>query len=82
MHHVLKILPEYFNLVKSGVKTFELRYNDRKFKIGDIIELVTFLDEHTEPSKLHVKITYVLQNCPQYGLKEGFAILGIKIISM
>ena len=35
----LKILPEYFEAVKSGKKTFELRKNDRDFCVGDILIL-------------------------------------------
>lgn len=37
--HELKIWPEYFKAVKNGTKTFELRKNDRDFKVGDILVL-------------------------------------------
>ena len=39
MTHILKILPEFFNLVSLGVKSWELRKNDRDFQIGDILIL-------------------------------------------
>lgn len=39
MTHTLKILPEYFNAVLAGRKTFEFRYNDRDFKVGDLVIL-------------------------------------------
>ena len=35
----LKILPEYFNAIKSGQKTFEIRYNDRNYRPGDVLLL-------------------------------------------
>ena len=35
--HELKIKREYFNAIKSGEKTFEIRKNDRDFQVGDII---------------------------------------------
>lgn len=40
MNHVLKIKEVYYNHILSGEKTWELRYNDRDFKIGDTLEFV------------------------------------------
>lgn len=37
--HKLKTWPEYFAQLRRGEKTFELRENDRDFKVGDILEL-------------------------------------------
>lgn len=39
MHHDLKILPEYFDAVVTGVKSFEIRKNDREFQTGDTVTL-------------------------------------------
>jgi len=33
--HELKIWPEYFNQVRNGRMKFQLRRNDRDFKVGD-----------------------------------------------
>lgn len=33
--HMLKILPEYYQEILSGRKTYELRLNDRNYKEGD-----------------------------------------------
>lgn len=35
--HELKTLPEYFELVRKGIKNFEVRKNDRDFKVGDML---------------------------------------------
>lgn len=40
--HELKIWPEYFEAVKEGRKTFEVRENDRHFKEGDTVVLKEF----------------------------------------
>lgn len=32
--HELKILPQYFQAVWSGIKTFELRKDDRDYQLG------------------------------------------------
>ncbi|MGC4668415.1 DUF3850 domain-containing protein, partial [Enterococcus hirae] len=37
--HELKILPEYFEAVTSGRKKFEIRKNDRDYKVGDRLYL-------------------------------------------
>lgn len=37
--HELKILSPYFEHVLDGTKNFEIRKNDRKFNIGDIVKL-------------------------------------------
>ena len=37
--HTLKIWPEYFEDVATGYKNFEIRLNDREYKIGDQLHL-------------------------------------------
>lgn len=77
MIHELKIRPDFFKSVLSGVKPFEIRRNDRNFKVGDLVALNEFSDQsgYTGESALF-EITYVMTNT-EY-VKEGFAVLGIK----
>ncbi|MDO6166571.1 DUF3850 domain-containing protein [Enterobacter hormaechei] len=37
--HNLKIWPEYFAAVRGGLKRAELRWNDREYQAGDILDL-------------------------------------------
>lgn len=37
--HHLKIWPEFFAKLVDGTKTFEVRRNDRGFKMGDVLWL-------------------------------------------
>lgn len=39
MIHQLKIESKYFEQIRTGVKTFELRKNDRNYHIGDYLGL-------------------------------------------
>lgn len=75
--HELKILPEYFNAVRSGKKRFEIRRDDG-FNIGDTLKLMEFKNDQLTGRTQNVAIQYVLKNCPEYGLKQGYVILSIK----
>ena len=79
MTHELKIKPEYFLEVMNGNKTFELRKNDRDYMVGDTIILKEFDEDYTG-AQVERKISYLLMNCEQYGLMDGFVILGLKEI--
>lgn len=74
--HDLKILSEYYSAVVSGAKKFEVRYNDRDYKVGDILLLREFDGSFYTGRKTCVKVTYVLHG-GAYGLAEGYVILSI-----
>lgn len=78
MTHELKILPKYFQAVWDGSKTFELRKDDRNYQRGDILVLTEWDGEKYTGSTIYVKVTYILQNAENYGLKDGYVILGIR----
>ena len=40
MNHILDIQDKYFNDIKKGIKTFEIRRNNRNYSIGDDLTLV------------------------------------------
>ena len=73
--HDLKTLPEYFEAVDSGAKPFEVRFNDRDFKAGDVLNLREYSDGEYTGRVLHREISYVL-DAPAY-CKEGFVVLGL-----
>lgn len=78
--HKLKIKEEYFNEVKEGRKTFEIRKNDRDYKVGDVVILTKVDNEGFLTREVLVgTITYLLKNCPQYGLGCGYCIFSLKI---
>lgn len=76
--HELKIAPEYFKKVVSKEKTFECRYNDRNYQVGDILNLNEYYNQTYTGRSISVKVTYILEKFK--GLKENFVILSIKHI--
>ena len=78
MVHELKILPQYFEEVWNEKKTFELRKDDRNYKVGDTLRLLEF-DYGTYTSRECSRtISYILRDAEKYGLKQGFVILAMK----
>lgn len=57
--HNLKILPEYFEAVVRGEKTFEIRKNNRDFKVGDLIFLLEWNGEEFTDRYAMRLITYI-----------------------
>lgn len=78
MIHELKISWKYFDDVAICDKNFEIRKDDRDYKVGDII----LLQECSKEDGLWTgrmvrrKIKYILRDVPDYGLKKGFIIIG------
>lgn len=75
--HNLKIKPQYFKDVVAEVKKFEVRFNDRNFKVGDLIVLEEFDHKGYTGKYVNAEITYVC-NDPEY-VKKDYVVLGIKL---
>lgn len=74
--HDIKIGKEFFEDVKNNVKTFELRKNDRNYKVGEILELHEYEAGEETGRTCRKLITYMLKEFT--GLQNGYCILGIK----
>lgn len=81
--HTLKLQEPYFTDVAEKKKTFEIRKNDRDYKVGDILLLYLYPQPNKDKlGKIKAEITYILKDIPQFGLMEGYCILGIKVKSV
>jgi hypothetical protein len=76
--HELKAWPEYFDAVFERRKPFEVRKNDRDFKVGDIIVLRRF-----DPDKNKYtggicgrEITYLMEG-GKFGIDPDYVVLGL-----
>lgn len=74
--HELKISPNFLNDILEGDKDFEIRKNDRNFKVGDFIVFREFNNGEYQSKIACCRIGYILENYT--GLEAGYAILGIK----
>jgi ASC-1-like (ASCH) protein len=89
--HELNTWPEYLNAIMGGRKRFEVRVNDRNFKIGDRLLLREYIRPERKSLKLRhdgyftqrwarCEITYIMPG-GQFGLQEGWCVLSIKLLS-
>lgn len=79
--HELKTWPGQFNAVLEGRKTFELRRNDRDFRVGDRLVLREWVPEtqrYTDRA-LRFHVTYVTEGNVFGSLVDGFVCLGIAL---
>lgn len=75
--HELKTWPEYFGAVKRGNKSFEIRVNDRDFKVGDTLVLNEY-DPHTASysgDSIECIVTYIAQGV--FGLPDDVCVMAI-----
>ena len=76
--HELKTWPKYFAAVRSGQKRFEIRRNDREFKVGDILVLREF-DPETQDYTGQAEerqVTFLLSEEDYGGVIHGFVAIG------
>ena len=83
MIHQLKIAPCYFKEVATGIKTFELRKNDRNFKAGDKLVLQEYngiLRENTL-REIECDVPYIFYG-GGLGLDKDYCILSISNVKV
>ncbi len=49
--HELKVIPPYFAALVDGIKTFEVRKNDRAYQKGDMLELREWHPDETNTAR-------------------------------
>lgn len=75
--HEIKLAAMYYEDVASGKKSFELRKNDRGYKVGDSLKMLEFKDGVQTGRTIDADIIYMLEEYT--GLTEGYCILGIRV---
>ena len=75
--HQIRLAAMYYDDVASGKKSFELRKNDRGYKVGDTLEMQEFKDGRFMGRIIRAKIVYMLEDYT--GLEDGYCILGTEV---
>lgn len=74
--HPLKTWPEFFEVVGRS-KTFEVRKNDRDFKVGDILWLQEWSEKEGYTGRdRKFTITYLLEG-GQFGIEKGYCVMSL-----
>lgn len=91
--HSVKCWPYQYNLILTGLKTFDLRWNDRDYRTGDVLHLHEYDPErrHADPERIEqgeergcftgrdcqLLITHVMQG-GVFGLQGGYVALSLR----
>lgn len=91
--HDLKVWPPYFDALADGSKPFEVRRDDRQFRVGDVLRLREW-DLHPGTAQeieakgytgreVTLRVTYVLAGLAahQFGVAQGYCVLGLAALS-
>lgn len=82
MIHELKTEQPFFDEIFKGTKTFEIRENDRDFKVGDVLVLQEYDPDYTPTHardsrysgrEVKAAVTYITD----FALKEGYVCMAI-----
>lgn len=76
--HQIRLAKSYFDDVANGIKTFELRKNDRGYKKGDILEMMEFADGKNTGRMVKVLVTYILEDYT--GIEDEYCIMATKLM--
>lgn len=80
MIHKLKILPQHFEDKLKGIKNWEIRNNDRPFKVDDILQLEEWSDETGYTGRMlqeYIKKIYADVS----GIEDGYVIMNTGYIA-
>lgn len=78
--HDLKVVPPYFDDVVSGRKKFEVRKNDRDFRVNDYLVLREYIEDKYTGNNVGAFVKYVLHG-PAFGIEEGYVVMSIEVVS-
>lgn len=78
IEHDLKTWPEFYAEVVAGRKTFEVRVNDRDYRVGDTLRLREYAPEIGQYSGRETRqlVTYTMSG--RFGIDPKYVIMGLR----
>ena len=76
MLHELKVLPPFMEGIITLQKRFEVRLNDRNYKVGDWLYLREWDGKKYTGVECVCKVLYILEG-GQFGIQEGYVVMSI-----
>jgi len=79
--HALKTWPGYYWAMVKGVKTFEVRKNDRDYQVGDLLILEEYCPktETYSGESVEFEVSYVMEG-GEMGVGKGYVVMGLRRI--
>jgi len=86
VEHYLKAWPESFQPIRVGLKRFEIRLNDRDYKVGDTLVLAEYIPDstvaehpggHYTGNSVRAAVNYVMSEFPCHAVRPGFVVMSI-----
>ena len=76
--HRLKVWPEYFQALNDLKKNFEVRKNDRDYRVGDCLILQEWdpVTELYSGDWIEAEVSYILHG-GQFGIAEGYCVMAM-----
>lgn len=72
-YHDLKCDTEYYQAVERGKKKFEVRKNDRNFKVYDMVTLHEYVNGVYTGRKISIEIQYILAG-GKFGIDKDYCV--------
>lgn len=76
-HHI-KLMSEYARAKLKGIKSFEIRLDDRNYKVGDLVKYI--IPDDKVLNEIFKDMTYRIIYITNYEQKEGYIVFTDKLI--
>lgn len=80
MTHSVKIEPRFYRMVINGLKPYEVRFNDRDYRVGDYLALNEWdaeKEEYTHKTALFEIVSVLNSEDFPDGINLGYVVLGL-----